>query len=302
LGDLERFYMAEQAVFARYGVRVGHRIVRVSHTGVRLRVLEVGAGAPVLLLHGLSLGVAHWAPLMPYLAGRRLIAVDMPGHGASDSVNFDEVNLRAWFDATLMALLDELGIEAVDVVGHSQGAMLGMFLALDKPDRVRSLVAIGTPAVAFGANLPGLRLLARPIVGRLLLAMPKPEPGYRAILADTIGRDALLALPRELIRATYLGVRRRGFGTTVSSYLREMFRGSDAIPPQYVLSDTELAAMRPRVSVVMGSSEANETSAQRAAAIPDARFEIVPGGHEPWFNDLDACAARVRDFLTKRAG
>ena len=299
-GNRERFYGAEQAVFDHYGVQARHRFVSVPAFGVRLRLVETGDGAPTLLLHGFSLGVAHWAPLMTRLADRRLIAIDMPGHGASDSVDFDGINLRTWFDVTLTGLLDELGVESVDVIGHSQGAMLGMFLALDNPDRVRSLIAVGTPAVAFGATVPQFRILARPIVGSLMLGMPKPDSAYRKILGDTIGRAALNVTPKGLVRATYLGIRRPGFGTTVSSYLREMYRGIDATPPRYVLSDAELATIKPPVTVIMGKGDADETSAKRAAAMPDGRFEVVPGDHEPWLNDLDACATHVHDFLRER--
>ena len=62
------------------------------------------------------------------------------------------------------------------------GAMFGMWLALDAPARVRSLVTIGTPAVALGARLDGLRMLARPGIGSFMLSMPKPAPMYRRTL------------------------------------------------------------------------------------------------------------------------
>ncbi len=295
------FLKAEADVFAAYSLKPAVHQLRLQTPRIELRVTEIGSGEPILFLHGFSLCSAHWAPLMAQLPSMHSIAIDMPGHGGSDGVDYRGVDLRRWFKEMLTSCLDELGLESVHIVGHSQGAFIGLGLALDAPERVRSLVAIGTPAVALGAGVDSLRFLARPGIGPLLLSMPKFSKTYRGILVRTIGLHAVESAPAELIRATYLGTQRRAFGTTISTYLREMFRGVDAVPQRYVLTDEELGRIEPPVLIVWGREDIGfQTLAQvreRASLIPNSRFEVVPGGHEPWLEDLQSTAGPMAAFL-----
>jgi len=298
------FAKAEADVFAAYSLKPRVNQLRLQSPRMELRVSEVGEGEPTLFLHGFSLCSAHWAPLMAQLPSQHSIAIDMPGHGGSDGVDFRGVDLRRWFRDMLTGCLDQLGLDSVHVVGHSQGAFIGLGLALDAPERVRSLVAIGTPAVALGARLDSLRFLARPGIGPLLQSMPKPASAYRGILVRTMGLHAVESAPAELIRATYLGTQRWAFGTTISTYLREMFKGVDAKPQRYVLTDDELARIERPVLVVWGREDSGfQTIAEvreRAALIPEARFELVPGGHEPWLDDLQSTARPISAFLEEQ--
>jgi len=82
------FHEAEVRVFARYALDPRREVVQLASPRLRIRVLEVGHGEPVLFLHGFSLCTAHWAPLMARLPRRHLVALDMPGHGGSDGVNY----------------------------------------------------------------------------------------------------------------------------------------------------------------------------------------------------------------------
>jgi pimeloyl-ACP methyl ester carboxylesterase len=294
------FLQAEAGVFASHSLEPRSRELQLTKPKLSVRAVEVGTGEPVLFLHGFSLCTAHWAPLFARLPSLHRIAIDMPGHGASDGFDYSGVDLRRWFKDMLTGCLEELGLESAHIVGHSQGAMLGMWLALDAPERVRSLVTIGMPAVALGARLEGLKTLARPGIGPLMLSMPKPSFMYRRILADTIGLHAVEAAPEGLIRTTYLATRKSDFGRTVSSYLREMFSGVGAEPPRYVLNDDELAQVRQPVLLVWGQDEHWQPIAEarnKAALMPNARFEVVPGGHEPWLDDLGACSGIVSAFL-----
>jgi len=293
---------AERQVFANLSLTPDARHLRLTDPLLELRAIELGKGEPVVFLHGFSLCTAHWAPLMSRLPSLHRIAIDMPGHGGSGAFDFGGVDLRAWFKEAFTTCLDELGVESAHIIGHSQGAMIGMWLALDAPERVKSLVAIGTPAVAFGAHLDQLRMLAVPGIGPVLMSMPAriPESLFGRMIAVNMGRHAVDTAP-DLVHAAQLAQRRAGFGTTVSTYLREMFKGAASEPPRYVLSDDELARIQQPVLIVWGEEDhhyqAVAEAKSKAALIPSARFEVVPGGHEPWLDDLERCAELISAFI-----
>ncbi len=302
------FYDAEAQVLARYGLRPQVRHLRLRDPGMSVRVVETGSDTsePLVFLHGICLASAHWAPVVARLGARRCIAIDMPGHGGSDGADFTGVDLRRWHVRMLAGCLDALGLDAAHVVGHSYGGMMGLWLALDAPQRVRSVVCLGTPSVAFGAS-PDLmfRMLSKRAIGPLVLAMPSPDAVYRRLLARSLGRHAIDAAPPELIRATYLGTRRRDLARTVSTYLREQFRGVAASPPRYLLHDEELARIQRPVLVIWGDRDDRyqplAKARRKTSCIPTARFELVPGGHEPWLDDPAPCARLIAVFVDDHA-
>ncbi|WP_432128623.1 alpha/beta fold hydrolase [Streptomyces sp. bgisy082] len=114
---------------------------------------EAGEGHPVVLLHGSGPGATGWSnfsPNIPALAERyRVLAVDMPGWGGSDTVTGGERDHAA----AAVQLLDALGIEKAAFVGNSMGGMTALRLAALHPDRVSHLVTMGAPA---GRGGPGL--------------------------------------------------------------------------------------------------------------------------------------------------
>ena len=133
------------------------------------------------------------------------------------------------------------------------------------------MISVGTPSIAFDARPDALfKMLATPGAGRFVLALPSPLPVYRRLLARPLGRAAVDASPRDLVRATYLGTRRSGLARTVSSYLREQFRGQRAQPPRYVLRDSELARIQRPVLVVWGN---RDTRYQPIAEAPQDRAD-----------------------------
>jgi pimeloyl-ACP methyl ester carboxylesterase len=117
-------------------------------------------GEPILLIHGFASNHKinwlnpRWVDTLTR-AGRRVIALDNRGHGASQKLYAPaeyRTDLMAEDSASLLA---HLGIERADVMGYSMGARIGAFLALGRPDLVRSLVLGGLgDRLVHGAGLP----------------------------------------------------------------------------------------------------------------------------------------------------
>lgn len=105
---------------------------------------DKGSGSPLLLLHPGGTDARSLQPLIGALGdGHRLITPEHRGHGRTPDVD------GGWHFADMAAdtsaLLDHLHLSNVDVFGWSDGAIIGLYLAIDRPDLVRSLVFGGAP-------------------------------------------------------------------------------------------------------------------------------------------------------------
>ena len=108
---------------------------------VTYHALEAGKGDPLMLLHGFTGSAASWGEhLDHFAASRRVIALDLIGHGNTDSppdanrYSFDHVA------ADLRALLTTLDVNKVDLLGYSMGGRVALYYALKYPDTVQSLI------------------------------------------------------------------------------------------------------------------------------------------------------------------
>lgn len=114
-------------------------------TLLRHRVEGPENAAAVVLLHSLATDSSLWRLQLPVWSQRlRVISVDLPGHGASPALG-GEPSLDD-FAAALATTLDALKIKRATIVGLSLGGMVAQALALQQPDRVRSLVLAHTSA------------------------------------------------------------------------------------------------------------------------------------------------------------
>ena len=130
--------------------------IRVS--GAELSATSLGGGDAAVFLHGLVSGsMASWYfPIaVPLSSRRRVLLYDQRGHGSS-SIAATGYDLDSQV-ADLRAVLDHHGESgAIDVVGHSMGALIALQFALTGPQRVRRLVLVDAPVPAREYVAPGL--------------------------------------------------------------------------------------------------------------------------------------------------
>ena len=108
--------------------------------GVKLWYAEFGHGAPVILLHGGLANSAYWGNQVPELARHyHVIVMDTRGHGRSTrSAERYTYELMA---SDVVGLMDFLKLPKAAVVGWSDGAIVGLELAMHNPDRLNGVFA-----------------------------------------------------------------------------------------------------------------------------------------------------------------
>jgi pimeloyl-ACP methyl ester carboxylesterase len=300
------FEQAERRLFAACGVQVESRRVRLADPPVAVRVLEAGDGPPLILVHGSGMSASTWAPLMPHLGPRRLIALDLPGFGLSDPFDYGGRRLRLHAVAQLTSLLDALDLERVPIVGTSLGGMWALCLALDSPNRVAAVGSLGVPAVA----LPGMRgdppftALSTPAVRQLVARLGSPSIAMtrRALARGAIGPRAAARAPAGFFEVVHEGMRRPGFRTAMLTHMQLALRVGRPRPENF-LSETELQQLTVPVLMIWGDQDpyGGPEIGQRASALmPDARLEVIPGRHAPFLDDPEHCGALI-DALVRRA-
>jgi pimeloyl-ACP methyl ester carboxylesterase len=123
-----------------------------AHDGVEIAFLDEGEGEPIVLVHGFASNkevnwvAPGWVTELKR-AGRRVIALDNRGHGASTKLYDPAAYHSAIMAEDVRALIDHLGLPRADVMGYSMGARNTVFLALANPDHVRSAVLGGVGGV-----------------------------------------------------------------------------------------------------------------------------------------------------------
>jgi pimeloyl-ACP methyl ester carboxylesterase len=156
--------------------------------GTTLAWTEIGAGPPLVLLHGLGDSHRTWRRVAPRLADHfRVLLLDLPGHGLSDRP--DASYTLDWYAAMVFGWLDTIGVETTSVVGHSFGGGVAQWMVLAARSRVDRLALVAPGGLGHSVNF-GLRVALFPVLGRLL-TQPLMHTGTHVLMRMAAGSSAI---------------------------------------------------------------------------------------------------------------
>jgi pimeloyl-ACP methyl ester carboxylesterase len=251
-----------------------------------------GAGAPLVLLHGIGSSRHVWEPILPALAQCvEVLAVDLPGFGGSAPLPPDVEPVPAAIAAPVAGLLKDLGITAPHVVGNSLGGWVGLELA--RMQALSSLTLL-SPAGLWPARTPfytraslrSARWLSRH-AERLLSVLTQTRIGRALVLGQTHGRPARLT-PAQARRTIHALAQSTGFEATLAATVDRHYQ---AEPGPYGVPVTVAFGSRDLVLLPWQSRHVEQLpSGTRIAPLPGC-------GHVPLFDDPEAVTTLITQSI-----
>ncbi len=251
---------------------------------------DTGSGVPTVLIHGWAASRRIWHHTVPQLPGRRVIAIDVPGFGASPAAG-DGFDLEAVAETIWKGLPAD---GPVALVGHSLGAAIALTAAAQQPDRAAALVLCAPaglrpipslasgPAGVLGALAIDLRRIALPYasgspLGRRLLL------GASTAMGDAVSEEDVITMVTASEHAT-----------RTAAALEAVTRAD--LRPLLTQAPAALGVLCGEHDRVIPPSTIDVVLAAR----PDAVADRVPGtGHVPMMERPTVFAAMLRQVLDR---
>ena len=261
--------------------------------GQAVHVVRSGRGQPVVLLHGFGSSAYSWRQVTAELADEHeLIAVDLNGHGFTERVGDAAAYTVAGQLALVRGVMDALDIDSAHVVGHSYGAALAVHLAWRHPERVRSLILVGSARLSYPWDRRNLAAAIRPLTYLFVRGRAIRKSAVLGGLRRAFAEDSQVS--PELVDAYYERVRIEG--------VSRAFRGLTA-PTREPRDLPVLERIDLPVLTIWGSRDELadlEEGRRTTGRMPRNRFVVLEGiGHIPLEESPEKLAELMRAFLAR---
>ncbi|MBC7870974.1 MAG: 2-succinyl-6-hydroxy-2,4-cyclohexadiene-1-carboxylate synthase [Chitinophagaceae bacterium] len=252
-----------------------------------------GEGEPLVLLHGFSGSGADWAAHLPALTPHfRVVTVDLPGHGKTDSPTDPAHYTIENMAQDLISLLESLDLGQVHLLGYSMGGRLALYLAIHYPTAIKSLIL---ESASPGLASPEERQ-AR-IASDQALATQIEQKGL-SWFADYWGNIPLFASQKNLQQAIQDDVRARRLNNNPHGLVNSLRGMGTGVQPSLW---PHLSALKRPVLLLTGEHDSKfvAINQQMQTQIPDAQHIIIPdAGHTVHLEQPVLFEKNILDFLT----
>ena len=260
------------------------------------------AGAPrVLALHGWLDNAASFLPLSQHLRGIDLVAIDLPGHGASTHLPLPADYLLITFARTAFAAADALGWERFALLGHSLGGVVASVMASAQPHRIERLLAIeALGALAEKEERTTQRLrdafdAHRTLADKQLRVFPDIATAARARMqagTGALGETAALLLVERGLRRVDGGFAWRSDPRLTMPTAVRMSEAQSRDLVANIECPTRVIYADPPQSYFPDALRR-----ERAAMLRNGELVVLPGSHHLHMDDAAGTAAAIGDFF-----
>jgi 2-hydroxymuconate-semialdehyde hydrolase len=269
------------------------RVQVLSCAGAETTVYSVGEGPTVLLIHGSGPGVSalgNWESLMDALSSKfHLVALDLAGFGRSTLPRSARQSDRRMWTEQIVAVMDQLRLDSVALVGFSLGAALALSVAVERPGAVRALCLLG----AMGGRMEMSRGLSANWSFR-----PESTDAEMRNMMDFITYD------KSLITETAVATRmsRVADGGRIADFAGLFPAPHQALVDDLTLGDSELASIRQKVVLIHGRDDQvvdmMGSPWHLLEWIDNSELLVFPRcGHSPLAEKPQQTATAIFDFL-----
>ncbi len=248
---------------------------------------------PMVFVHGFGCGQEMWRHVAPeFEDDHRVVVFDLPGSGNADESAYDSVrhdSLDGYRD-DVVALLDELALGPVTLVGHSVASMISVLAQRARPELVDRLVLVAPSAryLDDGDYVGGFR---EADIEDLLQLMSRNHLGWQDPLSSLVAGADQTEVKDELERSFC-----RTRPEVAEQFASVTFRGDNRADLAHVTAPT--LVLQSEVDSVAPMSAGRFVEAQ----IPDSTLEVIPThGHCPQLTAPGETVAAMRRFLTAAA-
>ena len=261
--------------------------IRLARSGINLFLYDSGPSAKptMILFHGLGDDADSWRHVfVPLTEKFRVIALDFPGFGRSDKSRrkYSFALLRD----TVLELMDQLALPTVVLMGNSLGAMLAELVAIERPEKVSTLILLdGSLTTRLLSYHKALIKMALPILGPRIYAKlhGQPEVAYQNLRLFFVNLDDLPEADRRFL---YERVNQRvGDDNQRYAYFSILRQLIWCIPFRRRHFMSRLIRLGIPTLLIWGQQDAVnsiETAKALVAALPAVQLKVIPEvGHLP---------------------